>query len=475
MLIICGLTALVAGCGSGQQGGRQGPPPVPITLLTLEKGDLSERVSLLGESRSQSDGAIKTQTEGVISQLLVDVGDPVTAGEAVAYLDGIEQRIALAEADAQVSEARSRLSELQNGTRPEVLTQRRSENRASSAQQREAEIRLKAVRELGPQLLRQVEGDYRAAKASEKNARDEYKRTQELVKQGALSARELVRIESLWERAKGEFVRAERAVVVQRVNNERDEASAQAALERARADSARSEAVLQESLEGPRHEVIASQREVVAALTAARDRAELEHQRTIVRAQSSGTIRKRVASVGERLDVGDAIFQLAGKSVELYFDAPETVHGRVEPGQTVLLQTESSPEPLEGEVLAVAQAVDPDSRRQSFRVKAPEGALLPGAAVRGTLLIPVKGEYLTVHRDALVDKGGRWVVYTVDTEENKALEQEVDYLAGVDETVAVSSPNLKAGESVVGRGAPGLYPGAPVMLPKASPTPGNTP
>jgi HlyD family secretion protein len=474
-LLLCGLTALLAGCGpGGPPGGRQGPPPVPVTLLTLEKTELSERVSLLGESRSQSDASIRTETAGVVSNLLVDVGDEVTAGQAVANLDGIEQRISLAEADARLAEARSRLSELENGTRSEVLTQRRSESRASSAQVREAEVRLKAVRELGPQLQRQVEGDYQVAKASERNAGDEFKRTQELVKQGALSARELVRIESLWERAKGELVRAERAVIVQKLNNERDEAAAQAALERARADSAGAQAVLQESLEGPRREVIASQREIVAALTAARERANLEYERTIIRAQSPGTIRKRIAAVGDRLDVGDPIFQLAGDQVEFYFDAPESIRGKVEPGQTVLLQTEGRSEPLRGEVLAVAQAVDPESRRQSFRVKAPEGGLLSGSAVRGTLLIPVKGDYLTVHRDALVDKGDRWVVYTVD-KEDKAVEQKVDYLAGVDETVALSSPNLKVGESVVGRGAPGLYPGASVMLPQPSATPSATP
>lgn len=475
LVFICGLTVLLAGCGPGQQGGgRNGPPPVPVTLLTLEKESLSERISLLGESRSQADGAINTQTAGVVSQLLVDVGDPVFAGQDVAYLDGIEQRIALAEAEARLAEASSRLSELENGTRPEVLSQRRSENRASTASEREAEIRLKAVRRLAPQLQKQAEGDYAAARAAEKNARDEYNRTQELVKQGALSAREMVRVESAWEQAKGELLRAEQAVAVQQVNNQRDEAAALAALERARADSARTEAVLQESLEGPRSEEIQAQRGVVAALQAARERAALEYQRSSIKAQTSGTIRRRLASVGERLEVGDTLFQLAGQDVGLYFDAPETVQGKVEPGQTVLLQSEDNREPVEGKVVAVAQGVDPNSRRQSFRVEVPEGTTLPGAAVRGTLLIPVKGDYLTVHRDALVDKGNRWVVYTVDNE-NKAVEKKVDYLAGVDETVAISAPELKEGDSVVGRGAPGLYPGASVMLPQASPTPGKTP
>ena len=447
---------------------------MPITLLTLEKGELSERVALLGESRSQTDAAIKTQTEGVVSQLLVDVGDNIVAGQDVAVLDGLDQRIALAQADARLAEARSRLDELQNGTRSQVLQQRRAETRASYAQQREAETELKAIRSLAPQLVKQVEGDYQAARAAEKNAQDEYRRTQELVKQGALSARELVRVESAWEQAKGELLRAERALSVQKFSNERDEASALAALERARAEAARSEAVLDESLEGPRDEVVAAQAEIVAALEAARERAALEYRRTSVTAPSSGTVRQRVASVGERLDVGDTLFQVAGENVALYFDAPESVHGKVEIGQTVLLETENASEPIETKVVAVAQAVDPNSRRQSFRVEAPEKALLPGEAVRGTLLIPVKGDFLTVHRDALVDKGNRWVVYTVDSE-NKAVEQKVDYLAGVDETVAIASPNLKLGQSVVGRGAPGLYPGATVMLPQASPTPGATP
>ncbi|MCA9779769.1 MAG: efflux RND transporter periplasmic adaptor subunit [Candidatus Eremiobacteraeota bacterium] len=476
ILLLILLSVTLAGCGQGGggKGGRQGPPPVPITLLTLEKGELAERVSLLGESRSQADAAIKTQTEGVVSQLLVDVGDEIVAGQDVAYLDGLEQRLALAEADARLAEARSRLSELQNGTRSQVLQQRRAETRASHALQREAETDLKAVRDLAPQLIKQVEGDFQAARAAEKNAQDEYKRTQELVKQGALSARELVRVESAWEQAKGELLRAERALAVQKVSNERDEAGAVAALERARAESAKSEAVLDESLEGPRDEVVAAQAEIVAALEAARERAALEYQRASVKAPSSGTVRQRMAAVGERLDIGDTLFQVAGEDVALYFDAPESVHGKVETGQTVLLESEGSTEPIPAKVVAVARAVDPNSRRQSFRVEAPEGALLPGEAVRGTLLIPLKGDYLTVHRDALVDKGDRWVVYTVDGE-NKAVEQKVDYLLGVDETVAISSPKLKAGESVVGRGAPGLYPGATVMLPQASPTPGSTP
>ncbi|HIB66790.1 MAG TPA: efflux RND transporter periplasmic adaptor subunit, partial [Phycisphaerales bacterium] len=93
---------LLSGCSlfskSGGKGGY-GLPPVPISLLTLEDTSLAEEISLLGEGRSRSDSSLNSLTTGVVSQLLVDVGDEVTAGQAVAYLDGTDQRIALAEAE----------------------------------------------------------------------------------------------------------------------------------------------------------------------------------------------------------------------------------------------------------------------------------------------------------------------------------------------------------------------------------------
>lgn len=236
---------------SGGKGGY-GLPPVPISLLTLEKASLSEEVSLLGEGRSRSDSSLNSLTTGVVSQLLVDVGDEVTAGQTVAYLDGTDQRIALAEAEARLAESKSRLAELVNGTRPEVLTQREAEYRAALARVKEAESSLKAVRSLAPQLVKQVEGDYLASKAAEQDAADEYRRTQELVRQGALSKRELVRLRAAWDRARGELVRAEQARSVQQTSNSRDEANALAALELARADASRYQAQMAEAQEGPR-------------------------------------------------------------------------------------------------------------------------------------------------------------------------------------------------------------------------------
>lgn len=474
-LIIC-VVLLFPGCsffGGGKGPGGYGLPPVPITLLPLENSQLSEEISLLGEGRSKSDSKLNSETTGVVSELLVDVGDEVKVGQPVARLDGVDQRIALAEADARLAESRSRLSELLNGTRPEVLTQRSAEHRAALARVKEAESQLSAVRALAPQLVTQVEGDYLVSKANEQDAADEYKRTEELVKQGALSKRDLVKVKAAWDKSRGELLRAQQARSVQQTSNKRDQANAVASLEMARADAARYGAQFAEAAQGPRSEVIAAQQEIVAALRAARDKALVDFQRTAIKSNSVGTVKSRLAAVGDRVEAGDPLFELGGNQVEFYFDVPERVQGRVKKGQIVLLKSNSGGDPTKGEVVGVAGAVDRQSRRQSIRVKAQDTNVLAGAVVNGVLLIPVEGDYLVCHRDALVDRGGNWVVYTVD-EETKAAEHQIRLVAGVGEQVAISSP-LKAGTKVVGRGAPGLSPGREVLLPEPSPTPGATP
>ena len=468
------LAFTLAAC-QGKKGGSYGtPPPVPVTLIELKKEILSERVSLLGESRSPSDGTVRAEVEGVVSQILADVGDQVEPGQELAKLDGVEQRIALAEATAQLARAQSELKELTNGTRPTVLRQREAERRASQARVQEASSQLEAAKALGPQRVKQAEGDYLAAKANEANAADEYRRTQDLVKNGALSGRELVRVQSAWDRARGELLRAQQARSVQQTTNQRDVANAQSALEMAKSDLARTNAVFTESQQGPRPEVISAQREVVAALKAARDRANLDYERTVIRASAKGTIKRRLTSVGSRLAVGDPVFELAGRDVEYYFEAPESVRGRVKVGQTVLLSDRSAMQELKAEVIGVAQAVNEDSQRQSIRVGAPDLETLPGSSVRGTLLIPVEGQHFTTHRDALVSKKGRWVVFTIN-DEKKAVEHNVDLIAGSGTEVAIFGESLKAGMMLVQRGAPALSPDAVVRLPEARPTPQVTP
>lgn len=454
----------------GGGGGYGGAPKVPVRLTKLKAEEFFEQVELLGEVRSRSDGSIRGEVAGVVSEILADVGDSVSKGQIVAVLEGSEQRLMQAEAAARLAEGRSRLNELQNGTRPEVLAQRRAEWRAARAREAEAVAKLEATRRLGPKLLAQKEAEYRAAVAAEVDAADQFKRTEGLVSRGALAERELIAVRTTWERAKADLTGAEQARSAQVTMNRRDELAAISQMEAARAQTLTAEATLEESKRGARSEVVEAQRGVVAALEASRDRASLSYARTEIRSTVAGVVRERLIGRGDRVEVGTALFTVSGPDVELYFEVPESMLGRVEKGQTVLLKFPTSEKQHKGEVIGASSAADPRSRRQAIRVGFEGSEALPGSSVRGTLLVPVSGDYLVLDRDALVQKGQQWFVYSIDAEK-KAVQHPVTLLGEQGERVAVSGLGSLGPEAeIIGRGSPGLYPGAEVALPQPKPS-----
>lgn len=470
--LLPGLLALawalcLLGCGAESGGGGYQAAPIPVMLTELKDEDFSESVELLGEVRSNSDAAIRSEVSGVISELLVDVGDSVKKDQVVAILDGSEQQLMAAEAEARLAEGRSRLDELQNAARPEVLAQREAEVRAARAREKEAEAQLSAARRLAPQLLAQREAEHQAALAAEKDAADQYRRTQGLVRQGAQAERELISVRTTWERARADLARAQQALSAQQTTNQRDELAAVSQLEAARAGTLNAVAMLEESQRGARREVVEAQRGVVAALAASRDRAALNYARTEVRSAVAGTVRERLLSRGDRVEAGTAVLNVSGGDVELYFEVPEGMLGKVKPGQTVLVTFPAGEKDQKAEVVGVSSAADPRTRRQSIRVAYKGEDALAGSSVRGTLLIPVEGDYLVMDRDALVQREGQWLVYSID-KENKAVEHQVTLVAERGQTVAVSGlKELGEGGKVVGRGSPGMSQGALVALPEA--------
>lgn len=64
---------------------------------------------------------VAPEISGRLSQMMVDEGDPVRAGEVVARLDDSLIRLKLAQADADVSEAKAKLAQLKAAVRPEEV------------------------------------------------------------------------------------------------------------------------------------------------------------------------------------------------------------------------------------------------------------------------------------------------------------------------------------------------------------------
>lgn len=384
------------------QRAQQGPPPRPVRMVALSEGRAIQQVQLLGQVEPGQQSTIRAQTAGVVRQILVQEGDPVTAGAAVVILDDTDQRLALAEAEARLAEERSNLARLEAGTRSEVLAQRRAE--------------------------------VIAAEARKKEAKDNLQRTEALVQQGALSEQLLVQARTAADEARGEQLLAE--------------------------------AELAEAKAGPRREEIAAQRANVAAAEAAVNQARLALSRTRVQASSSGIVQARQVSLGDLVQRADEIVTLvAGERLDVFLDLPEELSGQVSAGLPVMLTTRALPNWRErARISGVLPATDTTSRRQRVRVSLsdPPTGLLPGMAISAFLELPGERTSFVVSRDALSQRQDDWFVFTV--EDNKARQIPVELVADMGTEVAIAGEGLSTGQSIVLVGADGLRDGMAVNI-----------
>ncbi|MBI4385661.1 efflux RND transporter periplasmic adaptor subunit [Candidatus Parcubacteria bacterium] len=98
----------------------RGSPPNP-EFATARRGTVVQEVSVTGKIKSADAVQLAFERSGRVSRLAVDSGDRVSAGAVVAELDSREAAAELKRARATVEVQRSRLAELQRGTRPEEL------------------------------------------------------------------------------------------------------------------------------------------------------------------------------------------------------------------------------------------------------------------------------------------------------------------------------------------------------------------
>lgn len=105
------------GCGKSD---AQSPPatrgvpgaikPIPITVTKAEAREVQRSVETVGSLIAWQDVQVKTEQPGTVARLLVDLGDPVTAGQILAEYDTREFQLAVKQAEADLASAREGLA-----------------------------------------------------------------------------------------------------------------------------------------------------------------------------------------------------------------------------------------------------------------------------------------------------------------------------------------------------------------------------
>jgi len=227
------------------------------------------------------------RVSGRLAEVLVDEGDKVTKGQRLAALDSEPYREAIALAEAKVQMAEANFAKFEKGSRPQEV---------QLAQARVTE-----------------------AEAAFHNAQVEYDRQVGIFKTGATSA------------------------------TARD--AAQARRDQTAASLAAAREALALAAEGFRSEEINQSRAELAAAVAERKQAETQLADTELFAPSDGTVLARIREVGSIVPMGQPVYSLSLRDpvyVRAYVGEPDL--GKLAPGTTVHVATDSSNKRYEGQI-----------------------------------------------------------------------------------------------------------------------------
>ncbi|ELR98846.1 efflux RND transporter periplasmic adaptor subunit [Gloeocapsa sp. PCC 73106] len=379
-------------------------PPRAVTTTQLNQGEAIRTIKLIGQVEANAQATIRSRVDGLVKEVLVEVGDRLEPNQVVAILDRNDQQLAVLAATAQLNEEKSELAKLEVGTRVEIIDQRQAE--------------------------------LSGAKARETEAQDNLQRISTLTQQGALSERDLVQAKTDADAARNERLRIE--------------------------------ATLTEAQSGPTLEEIATQRAIVQAAEVALLQAQLNLERTVIRTDSAGVVQSKLVSPGDYLENSDPLMTLIDPDqIDIYLEVPESLIGQVKVGQILELRTRSLSDWKQlGEIQAIVPGTEAASRRQVVRVSLtePSSSLLPGMAVQGTLELPVDNaeNAFIVPRDALTRRNNQWLLFVIN--DNRVTEYAVEILADMGETLAITNPELQVGQTIVNTGGDGLTQGSAVKI-----------
>lgn len=348
-----GLALLLVGTAAG----RAQPPsgPAPVRIAVVEEVTAPATLSVVGDVEPVRRSIVSSKEASTVIEFPFRDGDYVEKDQVVARLETDLLEIQLREAEATLEGARSRLEELENGTRPEDIE-------AAVAQ-------------------------FQGAVARKKLADARRLRAERLSRENAASTDELEL--ALATSATAEF----------------EVAQFQAALDAAQ--------------NGPRREMIEQARAQVRGQEAVRDRLTRQIERHQVLAPFAGSVVVEHTEVGEWLEEGAPVVDIVDLSeVDLVLPVASKYVHQLSIGSEVRIEIESKgDEILVGTIRAIVPEADRRSRLVPVKVRLKNElqdrrpVIKAGMIARAYFSIGEAGAQLQVTKDALVLGAGPAVVY----------------------------------------------------------------
>jgi len=115
-LLLC-LTSVFVSCSktSGKAVDNASPRPLSVRVLQVEKKQVRRNVESVGSLFPLDEVTVSSEVEGRVDQVLVDVGDHVSAGQTIVKVVQTELQLTLDQQRASLQQARARLGLAENG------------------------------------------------------------------------------------------------------------------------------------------------------------------------------------------------------------------------------------------------------------------------------------------------------------------------------------------------------------------------
>jgi RND family efflux transporter MFP subunit len=244
---------------------------------------------------------------------------------------------------------------------------------------------------------------------------------------------------------------------------------AKASLDNAQLARTRNDDLFQRGIVARKDVEDARTQESVAAGTmrqseAALELAHLQVGRSVIVAPINGMVAKRFVSVGEQVDgtAAQPIVEIANlHEVEFLGNAPAAYLGKMHPGETVEVTSETVPgRKFAGRVVAISPAVDPATGVGLVRIRVPnpDGALRMGIFLNADVAIETHSNVLTVPADAIYrNQAGQTRIFKVSQDTATAVPVQLGVESkGRAEILPSDSGGVKEDDNIIFTGGYGL-------------------
>lgn len=397
--------------------GKSLSPTQTVTVVAVNTTDIDNTLNVSGTVRAYERTPVMSQATGLqITDVLVERGDYVNQGQLLARLNNKVLTAEKIQAEGAVNQAQARLDELQAGSRREEIAQ--AESRVANAQSAIAES----------------ESDLALIQKR-------VQRNTSLQAEGAISRDSL-----------DEILTQERV--------------AQSDLAGAKANLNEAKQALVQSKAGSRPQIIAQAQAELAQAQGRLQAVSAQLADTTILAPRGGIIASREARVGQTTSTSEMLFSIIQDGrLELRLQVPETLIGKIKPGQKVKITSNSNQElELTGKVRKIDPLIDNNTRQATVNVDLPGGTNLKPGMFLQALVNTDTNQGQAVPIAALLPQSGNKAIAFVLQPDNTVKAQNVmmgEILPGQQVEIV---EGLQSGDRIVLKGAAYLKDGDKVTI-----------